>query len=95
MEDRDDLSELLLNGLPEDEREHVINVIKQGDAEKLRRKRAESIVPSQDVHRDPDDGDDDLDERDDLDGLDVRGGLAGRGDRDNAAQDGELADASE
>ncbi|HEX4427841.1 MAG TPA: hypothetical protein VHZ96_01080 [Frankiaceae bacterium] len=41
MEHRDDLSELLLDGLPADEREHVINVIKQGDAEKLRRKRAE------------------------------------------------------
>lgn len=54
MEDRDDLSELLLNGLPEDEREHVIDVIKQGDAEKLRRKRAEDALPTQDVPRDDD-----------------------------------------
>jgi hypothetical protein len=44
VEDREDLGELLLRGLPEDEREHVINVIKQGDAEKLRRKRAESAA---------------------------------------------------
>jgi hypothetical protein len=42
LEDRDDLSELLLNGLPPEEREHVLNVIKQGDEEKLRRLRAEN-----------------------------------------------------
>ena len=48
MEDREDLGELLLRGLPEDEREHVINVIKQGDAEKLRRKRAERAAPAED-----------------------------------------------
>ena len=43
MEHRHDLSKLLLDGLPADEREHVINVIKQGDADRLRRKRAEKI----------------------------------------------------
>jgi hypothetical protein len=59
VEDRDDLSELLLNGLPDDEREHVINVIKQGDDEKLRRKRAEGVVPSQGAHGDPDELEDD------------------------------------
>lgn len=48
MEHRDDLGELLLDGLPPEEREHVINVIKQGDAEKLRRKRAERPIPAQD-----------------------------------------------
>ena len=42
MEHRDDLSELLLNGLPRDEREHVIEVIKQGDEAKLRRLREET-----------------------------------------------------
>ena len=42
MEDRDDLSELLLNGLPREEREHVIEVIKQGDEAKLRRLREET-----------------------------------------------------
>ncbi len=42
MEDRDDLIQLLLDGLPADERSHVIDVIKQGDAEKLRQKRAEA-----------------------------------------------------
>jgi hypothetical protein len=42
LEDRDDLSELLLNGLPPEEREHVIDVIKQGDEAKLRRLRAEN-----------------------------------------------------
>ena len=62
MEDRDDLSELLLNGLPADERAHVINVIKQGDEEKLRRKRAEGTVPTQDAHGDPDDLEDAEDE---------------------------------
>jgi hypothetical protein len=39
LEHRDDLSELLLNGLPHEEREHVIEVIKQGDEAKLRRLR--------------------------------------------------------
>ncbi len=42
MEHRDDLSELLLNGLPPEEREHVLKVIRQGDAEKLARLRAEN-----------------------------------------------------
>jgi hypothetical protein len=54
MEHRDDLSELLLDGLPPDERDHVINVIKQGDAEKLRRKRAEKPIPAQDCDPDAD-----------------------------------------
>ncbi|HEX4018593.1 MAG TPA: hypothetical protein VHX15_17785 [Frankiaceae bacterium] len=48
VEHREDLSELLLDGLPAEEREHVINVIRQGDAEKLRRKRAEKPIPAQD-----------------------------------------------
>jgi hypothetical protein len=59
LEDRKDISELLLNGLPPDEREHVINVIKQGDAEKLRRKRQEQTVPALDTDPGQDDGDDD------------------------------------
>lgn len=42
LEHRDDLSELLLNGLPREEREHVIEVIKQGDEAKLRRLREET-----------------------------------------------------
>jgi hypothetical protein len=41
LEDRDDLSELLLNGLPPEEREHVIHVIQQGTEAKLRRLRSE------------------------------------------------------
>ena len=59
MEDRNDISELLLNGLPPDEREHVINVIKQGDAEKLRRKRAEQARPPQGTDPELDELDDD------------------------------------
>lgn len=51
MEHRDDLTKLLLDGLAPDEREHVVNVIKQGDAEKLRRKRAERPIAGED--RDP------------------------------------------
>jgi hypothetical protein len=47
VEHRDDLSKLLLDGLPSDEREHVIDVIKHGDAERLRRKRAEKSIPAQ------------------------------------------------
>jgi hypothetical protein len=42
LEHRDDLSELLLNGLPREEREHVIEVIKHGDEAKLRRLREET-----------------------------------------------------
>jgi hypothetical protein len=41
MEYRNDLANVLLNGLPDDEREQVIATIGQVDAEKLRRKRAE------------------------------------------------------
>jgi hypothetical protein len=51
VEHRDDLTKLLLDGLAPDEREHVVNVIKQGDAEKLRRKRAERPIAGED--RDP------------------------------------------
>jgi len=40
MEYRNDLASVLLSGLPDDERDHVVNVIHQVDAEKLRRKRA-------------------------------------------------------
>jgi hypothetical protein len=40
MEYRNDLADVLLNGLPDDEREQVIATISQVDAEKLRRKRA-------------------------------------------------------
>jgi hypothetical protein len=50
LEHRDDLSQLLLNGLPPDERKHVIDIIRQGDEEKLRYKRAqgaEESVPAQ------------------------------------------------
>lgn len=43
MEYRNDLASVLLSGLPEDERDHVVRVIHQVDAEKLRRKRAEVI----------------------------------------------------
>jgi hypothetical protein len=53
VEHRKDLSELLLDGLPPEEREHVINVIKQGDAEKLRRKRAEKAIPAQEEDSEP------------------------------------------
>jgi hypothetical protein len=61
LEDRDDLSQLLLNGLPPDEREHVINVIRQGDEEKLRHKRGEDAgepVPAQ-ARSEDDEADDD------------------------------------
>jgi hypothetical protein len=40
MEYRNDLADVLLNGLPDDERKQVIETISQVDAEKLRRKRA-------------------------------------------------------
>jgi hypothetical protein len=40
MEYRNDLADLLLGGLPDDERKKVIATIHQVDAEKLRRKRA-------------------------------------------------------
>ena len=63
MEDRDDLSELLLNGLPPEEREHVIEVIKQGDEAKLRRLRAES-TPGQREPEGEDGLDSDLDSED-------------------------------
>ena len=62
MEDRNDISELLLNGLPAEEREHVVNVIKQGDAEKLRRKRQENTPSPRGTAYEQDDPDDDRDE---------------------------------
>lgn len=40
MEYRNDLASVLLSGLPEDERDHVVTVIHELDVEKLRRKRA-------------------------------------------------------
>ena len=57
LEDRNDISELLLSGLPAEEREHVVNVIKQGDAEKLRRKRAEKAPAPREVDPEEDDRD--------------------------------------
>jgi hypothetical protein len=61
MEYRNDLADVLLNGLPDDEREQVIATISQVDAEKLRRKRAagadEDVVDVTDL--DSDDADDD------------------------------------
>jgi hypothetical protein len=60
LEDRNDIGELLLNGLPADEREHVINVIKQGDAAKLRRKRAEQAPGAREADPDEDDRDPEL-----------------------------------
>lgn len=63
MEDRDDLSELLLNGLPREEREHVIEAIKQVDEAKLRRLREET--PEQrESGEGPDDGTGDEDSDD-------------------------------
>lgn len=43
MEYRNDLASVLLSGLPEHERDHVVRVIHEVDAEKLRRKRAEVV----------------------------------------------------
>jgi hypothetical protein len=40
MEYRNDLADILLNGLPDEERKQVLATISQVDAEKLRRKRA-------------------------------------------------------
>ncbi|HEX4431881.1 MAG TPA: hypothetical protein VHZ96_21610 [Frankiaceae bacterium] len=40
MEYRDDLATVLLAGLPQDERDHVLGTIHQVDADRLRRKRA-------------------------------------------------------
>ncbi len=50
MEYRNDLAGILLAGLPNDERDHVVDVIQRSDAEKLRRKRevGEVSVPQQD-----------------------------------------------
>jgi hypothetical protein len=43
MEHRSDLEDILLNGLPEQERRHVVKVMQQVTAEKLRRKQSESL----------------------------------------------------
>jgi hypothetical protein len=40
MEHRTDLEDILLNGLPEQERHHVVRVMAQVNAEKLRYKRS-------------------------------------------------------
>ena len=54
------MADLLLNGLPDEEREQVIATINQVDAEKLRRKRAAGDEGLADViELDFDDADDD------------------------------------
>jgi hypothetical protein len=62
MEYRNDLADVLLNGLPDDEREQVIAAISQVDAAKPRRKRAvgadEDVVDVTDLDSDDADGDD-------------------------------------
>jgi hypothetical protein len=45
MEHRDDLEQLLLSGLPDQEREEVIATIKQHDTEDLHRKRSPHGLP--------------------------------------------------
>jgi|BarGraIncu00222A_1022003.scaffolds.fasta_scaffold263635_2 hypothetical protein len=45
MEYRNDLARVLLSGLPDSERDHIVDVIHQVDAEKLRRKRASDDDP--------------------------------------------------
>jgi hypothetical protein len=62
MEHRHDLAEILLSGLPEDERTHVVRVINEVDAEKLRHKRAQSAAEGDVLEvtdSDLDDSDDD------------------------------------
>ncbi len=44
MEHRNDLAEILLSGLPEDERSHVLQAINRADAEKLAHKRAQGAA---------------------------------------------------
>jgi hypothetical protein len=43
MEHRSDLEDILLNGLPEQERRHVVKVMQQVTAAKLRVKRSEGV----------------------------------------------------
>ena len=43
MEHRQDLETILLNGLPEQERRHVVKVMQRVTEERLRRKRSESV----------------------------------------------------
>ena len=45
MEYRNDLAETLLSGLPDDERSHVVDIIRQTDAEQLEHKRASDGPP--------------------------------------------------
>ncbi len=81
MEHRDDLSELLLNGLPPEEREHVINVIKRGDHEKLRRLRSDRTPEQREA------GDEVAD--------DVADDVVDEVVDDDRVDDGEMADAAE
>jgi hypothetical protein len=55
MEDRSELAETLLAGLPEDERQHVLGVIGDATEDKLRRLRAQraSQIPEQDTAKPP------------------------------------------
>jgi hypothetical protein len=43
MEHRSDLEDILLNGLPDHERRHVIRTMRQVTAAKLQRKQAEGV----------------------------------------------------
>jgi hypothetical protein len=43
MEHRSDLEDILLAGLPDQERRHVVQMMQQVTAAKLRRKRAEGV----------------------------------------------------
>jgi hypothetical protein len=47
MEHRLDLEHLLLDGLPEQERRHVLMVMREMTAEKLRRKQSETAADNQ------------------------------------------------
>ncbi len=64
MEYRNDLADVLLNGLPDDEREKVIATIGQVDAEKLRRIRAAGPGEGDVSEFDSDDSSDDIDDED-------------------------------
>jgi hypothetical protein len=70
MEHRNDLAEILLSGLPDDERNHVVEVINQADAEKLRRKREQGAAEGDVLEVTDTDLDDDEDD-------DTETGLAG------------------
>jgi hypothetical protein len=45
MEYRNDLAEALLSVLPDDERNHVVDIIRQTDADQLRHKRESDDPP--------------------------------------------------